>query len=210
MNPAEQPVLEAIELCKSYGKRPAVRNLSLRMRSGEVTGLLGPNGAGKSTTLSILSTLLAPDSGRVLIGGMRPDSNPRGRGKMIGLVPQSLALYPMLSAAENVWHFARMHGLSRSEAKEAVARVLDEVGLADRAGDAMHTFSGGMKRRLNFACGLVHRPAVLLLDEPTVGCDFNRASKSSRWCADARAQAAQWSSAPIIWKRPSGSAIVFC
>jgi ABC-2 type transport system ATP-binding protein len=171
MNPAEQPVLEAIELCKSYGKRPAVRNLSLRMRSGEVTGLLGPNGAGKSTTLSILSTLLAPDSGRVLIGGMRPDSNPRGRGKMIGLVPQSLALYPMLSAAENVWHFARMHGLSRSEAKEAVARVLAEVGLADRASDAMHTFSGGMKRRLNFACGLVHRPAVLLLDEPTVGCD---------------------------------------
>ena len=173
MNPNEQPpILEAIEVSKSYGKRPAVRSLSLRVRSGEVTGLLGPNGAGKSTTLSILSTLLAPDSGRVLVGGVPPESKPRGRGKMIGLVPQSLALYPTLSAAENVWHFARMHGLSRSEAKEAGARILEEVGLADRAGDAMHSFSGGMKRRLNFACGMVHRPAVLLLDEPTVGADI--------------------------------------
>ena len=142
------------------------------MRPGEIAGLLGPNGAGKTTTLSILATLLRPDRGHILINGKPPKSDRRGLGRMLGLVPQSLALYPTLSAAQNVWHFARMQGLSRDDAKESCARVLEEVGLSDRADDPMHAFSGGMKRLLNLACGIVHRPPVLLLDEPTVGVDL--------------------------------------
>ena len=169
---ARAPILEAIEISKSYGARLALDNVSLAVHPGEVAGLLGPNGAGKTTTLSILSTLMRPDRGRVLIDGKPPRSDPRVLGRMLGLVPQSLALYPALSAAQNVWHFARMQGLSSAEAAEACPRVLEEVGLNERAGDPMHSFSGGMKRRLNLACGIVHRPAVLMLDEPTVGVDL--------------------------------------
>jgi ABC-2 type transport system ATP-binding protein len=173
MSPDEHPpVLEAIEISKSYGTRLAIDNLSLALKPGEIIGLLGPNGAGKTTTLSILSTLMRPDRGRVLIDGKPPKSDPRRLGRMLGMVPQSLALYPTLSAAQNVWHFARMQGLSRSDAIVACGRVLEQVGLGDRANDPMHSFSGGMKRRLNLACGMVHRPAVLLLDEPTVGVDL--------------------------------------
>jgi ABC-2 type transport system ATP-binding protein len=174
---APEPILEAIEISKSYGARLALDNLSVAVRPGEVAGLLGPNGAGKTTTLSILSTLMRPDRGRVLIAGKLPASDPRGLGRMLGLVPQSLALYPSLSAAQNVWHFARMQGLSRVEAQAACESALDEVGLVERAGDPMHSFSGGMKRRLNLACGIVHRPAVLMLDEPTVGVDLQSREK---------------------------------
>jgi ABC-2 type transport system ATP-binding protein len=184
------PILEAIDIAKSYGARVALDGVSLAVRPGEVAGLLGPNGAGKTTTLSILSTLMRPDRGRVLIDGKPPKSDPRAIGRMLGLVPQSLALYPTLSAAQNVWHFARMQGMSRADAHEACARVLDEVGLSDRADDAMHTFSGGMKRRLNLACGMVHRPAVLMLDEPTVGVDLQSREQILslvRRCADAGA-----------------------
>src|ERR1700719_790983 len=172
MSPAKAPLLEAIEISKSYGPRLALDNVSLAVRPGEIAALLGPNGAGKTTTLSILTTLLKPDSGQVLINGKPRKSDPTGLGRMLGLVPQSLALYPTLSAAQNVWHFARMQGLSRDDAKEHCRRALEEVGLADRAGDPMHALSGGMKRLLNLACGIVHRPSVLLLDEPTVGVDL--------------------------------------
>ena len=165
------PILEAIEISKSYGSRLALDNVSLAVRPGEIAALLGPNGAGKTTTLSILATLLRPDRGRILINGKPPKSDRSGLGHMLGLVPQSLALYPALSAAQNVWHFARMQGLSRDAAREHCARALTEVGLSDRADDPMHSFSGGMKRLLNLACGIVHRPPVLLLDEPTVGVD---------------------------------------
>ena len=160
------------------------------MKRGEIAGLLGPNGAGKTTTLSILSTLMRPDHGRVLIDGKPPLSDPRRLGRMLGLVPQSLALYPALSAAQNVWHFARRQGLSGVEASEACARVLDEVGLSQRARDPMHSFSGGMNRRLNLACGIVHRPAVLMLDEPTVGVDLQSREQMLTLvlrCADAGA-----------------------
>ena len=172
MSPAKEPILEAIEISKSYGARLALDNVSLAVRPGEIAALLGPNGAGKTTTLSILATILKPDSGQVLINGKPRKSDPTGLGRMLGLVPQSLALYPTLSAAQNVWHFARMQGLSRDDAKDHCHRALDEVGLGDRAGDPMHAFSGGMKRLLNLACGIVHRPPVLLLDEPTVGVDL--------------------------------------
>ena len=164
--------LEAIEISKSYGSRLALDNVSLAVRPSEIAALLGPNGAGKTTTLSILATLLKPDSGHVLINGKPRKSDPTGLGRMLGLVPQSLALYPTLSAAQNVWHFARMQGLSRDDAIENCQRALDEVGLSERADDPMRAFSGGMKRLLNLACGIVHRPPVLLLDEPTVGVDL--------------------------------------
>ncbi len=187
---ARAPLLEAIEIAKSYGARLALNDVSLAVHPGEVAGLLGPNGAGKTTTLSILSTLMRPDRGRVLIDGKPPRSDPRVLGRMLGLVPQSLALYPALSAAQNVWHFARMQGLSSAEAAAACPRVLEEVGLNERAGDPMHSFSGGMKRRLNLACGIVHRPAVLMLDEPTVGVDLQSREQILtlvRRCAEAGA-----------------------
>ena len=172
MSPAKAPLLEAIEISKSYGARLALDNVSLAVGPGEIAALLGPNGAGKTTTMSILATLLKPDSGHVLINGKPRKSDPTRLGRMLGLVPQSLALYPTLSAAQNVWHFARMQGLSHHDATEHCKRALEEVGLGARAGDPMHALSGGMKRLLNLACGIVHRPSVLLLDEPTVGVDL--------------------------------------
>src|SRR5579863_9016111 len=116
------PILEAIEISKNYGARLALDNVSLAVKPGTIAGLLGPNGAGKTTTLSILSTLMRPDRGRVLIDGKPARSDPRVLGRMLGLVPQSLALYPTLSAAQNVWHFARMQGLSSAEAHDACTR----------------------------------------------------------------------------------------
>src|ERR1039458_214497 len=133
MSLAEAPILEAIEISKSYGARLALDNVSLAVRPGEIAGLLGPNGAGKTTTLSILATLLRPDSGRILINGNPPKTDRRELRCMLGLVPQSLALYPTLSAAQNVWHFARMQGLTSIEAGEARAVVPGDVGLTERA-----------------------------------------------------------------------------
>ena len=156
-----QTLLEASALAKAYGPRPAVRAVSLQLRAGELLALLGPNGAGKSTTLSMLCGLTAPDQGRV--AGLE--------ARRIGLVPQEIALFEELSAARNVALFGALYGLSRAQLAERVPQVLAQVGLAERAQDRPQTFSGGMKRRLNIACALVHDPAVLLLDEPTAGVD---------------------------------------
>src|SRR5260370_14006051 len=142
MSLTEAPILEAIEVSKSYGARLALDDVSLAVKPGEIAGLLGPNGAGKTTTLSILATLLQPDRGRILIDGKPPKSDRRGLGRMIGLGPQSLALYPTLSLAQTVWHYARMQGLSHDSALQSCHMVLAEVGLSDRAGDPMHAFSG--------------------------------------------------------------------
>jgi linearmycin/streptolysin S transport system ATP-binding protein len=159
-------MLAATGIRKSYGARRALDGVDLTVRAGEIVGLLGPNGAGKTTLLSILGTVLPPDEGTVTVEG-----NGSGRPS-IGLVPQSLALYPRLTVLQNVWHFARMLGLSRRDADLACGLALGDVGLLERAHDATDTLSGGMQRRLNLACGLVHRPRVLLLDEPTVGVDL--------------------------------------
>lgn len=161
------PLLAVVGVSKRYGARAALTDVSFGVAAGEVVGLLGPNGAGKTTMLSILGGILRPDAGRVAIGGAADD----GRGA-IGLVPQRLAFYPRLSAGQNVWHFARMQGLSRRAAREACPRVLAAVGLDERADDMAQSLSGGMQRRLNLACGLVHGPRLLLLDEPTVGVDL--------------------------------------
>jgi ABC-2 type transport system ATP-binding protein len=169
--PSSPSLLEAVGLRKSYGSRLVLDGISLAVNAGEVVGLLGPNGAGKTTTLSLLATLIEPDSGTVRIAGAVPSLRHRALRKRIGFVPQAIALYPSLSGLHNLELFARLHGLSKSDAQSESMRALGEVGLTDRADDSVMTLSGGMQRRLNLACGLVHRPDLLLLDEPTVGVD---------------------------------------
>lgn len=164
-------MLTATGLRKSYGSLVAVHDISLQAAAGETVGLLGPNGAGKTTTISMIGGLLTPDSGSVLIDG-RPilgDTNPVKR--MIGLVPQDLALYDELPALANLRLFAALYGIRGAAAAQAIDAALDLVQLKDRAKDKVQTYSGGMKRRLNLAAALLHDPQVLLLDEPTVGVD---------------------------------------
>jgi linearmycin/streptolysin S transport system ATP-binding protein len=164
-------LVETVALGKSYGSRLVLDDVTFSVNAGEVVGLLGPNGAGKTTTLSILATLRAPDRGEVRIAGFDSRVDPGAIRRRLGFVPQSIALYPSLTAFENLELFVRVHGLSAREARDACTKALREIGLADRADEAVSVLSGGMKRRLNLACGMVHRPGVLLLDEPTVGVD---------------------------------------
>jgi len=164
-------MLEAVGLRKSYGTRAAVTDVSLRVRPGEVLGLLGPNGAGKSTTIGMISGLTVPDAGTVVLEGASLAADPDGFRRRIGLVPQDLALFEELTALANLELFGALYGLPKARLRERAARVLAVVGLGDRGGDKPSTFSGGMKRRLNIACALVHDPDVLLLDEPTAGVD---------------------------------------
>jgi len=163
--------IRAHDLRVRFGERQALDGLSFSVAAGEIVGLLGPNGAGKTTTLSVLATLRRPDAGAAEIDGHATTSAAAGARRALGYVPQNLALYPTLSARENVLFFARLFGLSRADARARADWALDLVGLADRADDAVSTFSGGMQRRLNLACGVLHRPRALLLDEPTVGVD---------------------------------------
>ncbi len=164
-------IIRANELRKSYDDRVALDGVSLDVNRGEIVALLGPNGAGKTTTLSILSGVFAPDSGSVSIAGHDLATTKRQARDNLGLVPQSLALYPTLTAMENLMFFGRIQGLSSRRAKEASIKLLEEVGLSDRADDIVEGFSGGMKRRLNIACGMLHSPVAIMLDEPTVGVD---------------------------------------
>ncbi|MGQ9601017.1 MAG: ABC transporter ATP-binding protein [Anaerolineae bacterium] len=164
-------MIEINRLVKRYGDRVAVNEVSFYVQEGEIFGLLGPNGAGKTTTISILATLLPPDQGQVSIGGYDLVRETNQIKPLIGFVPQELALYPTLSAWDNLTFFGRIYGLRGTALKERIAAVLDLVGLRDRAGDAVRTFSGGMKRRLNIAASLIHQPRLLFLDEPTVGVD---------------------------------------
>ncbi len=169
--PNDYPLLEAIGLRKSYGSRLVLDDVSLAVNAGEVVGLLGPNGAGKSTTLSLLATLLEPDAGVVRIAGATLSPKHYALRRRLGFVPQSIALYPSISGFQNLEFFARLHGIPKRQARSECMRVLHEVGLAERAQDPVEVLSGGMKRRLNLACGMVHGPDLLLLDEPTVGVD---------------------------------------
>jgi len=163
--------IEADHLRKSFGKRVALDDLSIQVCAGEVVGLLGPNAAGKTTALSILSGVISPDSGLVRIGGVIMNRSSTEVRRMLGLVPQSIALYPTLSAQENLMFFGGMEGLSSDAAAKRAKQLLEEVNLADRANERVGAFSGGMKRRLNLACAMMHEPCVILLDEPTVGVD---------------------------------------
>jgi ABC-2 type transport system ATP-binding protein len=163
-------MLELTSLRKAFGKTVAVSDLTLRVERGEVFGLLGPNGAGKTTTVNLAVGLMRPDGGSVGVNGQGSPTDPKVR-RQIGVAPQALAIYEELSGEANVVFFARMNGLSGERLRERVAWSLEFVGLADRRRDRAANYSGGMKRRLNLAIALVHDPALLLLDEPTVGVD---------------------------------------
>ncbi len=165
------PIIQAQDLRKRYGDRVAVDGVSITVHEGEIVGLLGPNGAGKTTTLSMLSGVIAPDTGWVSIAGHDLANSPLKARERLGLVPQSLALYPTLTAIENLLFFGRMEGLSSRDALHRATGLLGEVGLSDRSNDMVGDFSGGMKRRLNIACGMLHHPAAIMLDEPTAGVD---------------------------------------
>jgi ABC-2 type transport system ATP-binding protein len=166
-----EPVLEIADARKRYGGTVALDGVSLSVNAGEVFGLLGPNGAGKTTLLSIAAGLLAPDSGGVALFGQPFGPTARERRPLVGLGTQDLSIYPELSATENLRFFGKLYGLRGSELAARVSEVLSAVALTDRANDRAGTFSGGMKRRLNLACAIVHRPQVLFLDEPTTGVD---------------------------------------
>ena len=158
-------------LVKVYGSLRAVDGVSFTVGSGEVYGLLGPNGAGKTTTMSMLSGLLAPDEGRILFDGVDLAAEPQKVKAQLGVVPQEPALYDTLSARENLQFWGGLYGLTGAKLNQAVDRVLDLVGLKERAKDPVKQYSGGMKRRVNLALGLVHAPRAVLMDEPTVGID---------------------------------------
>jgi ABC-2 type transport system ATP-binding protein len=164
-------VLTATGLVRSFGDRRAVDDVGFDIASGETYGLLGPNGAGKTTTISMVCGLLAPDAGSVVVNGdtMRTDRCPAK--SHLGLVPQEVALYPDLSARENLAFFGRLQGLGQARLARRVDEVLELVGLADRADERVEDYSGGMQRRCNIGAALLHEPELLILDEPTVGVD---------------------------------------
>jgi ABC-2 type transport system ATP-binding protein len=164
-------VLICRDLRRTFADVVAVDGVGLTVAAGETYGLLGPNGAGKTTTISMIAGLLEPDAGEVLVDGRPITTHTIGGKSDIGYVPQDLAIYPDLSARENLVFFARLYGMPTAEAKRRIADVLELTGLAERANDRTKTYSGGMKRRLNIGIGLLHRPRLLILDEPTVGVD---------------------------------------
>jgi ABC-2 type transport system ATP-binding protein len=166
-----EPILISSNLRKSFGEIEAVRGVSLEVEKGEIFGLLGPNGAGKTTTISMLTGIIEADEGTISVGGKPMNPSARETKALIGLVPQELALYETLSARNNLLFFGRIYGLKGKELRRRVDDVLTLVNLADRADDVVSKYSGGMKRRINIAAGLLHRPQVLFLDEPTVGVD---------------------------------------
>jgi ABC-2 type transport system ATP-binding protein len=163
--------IEVRNLKKSFGDFQAVQDASFQAEAGEVLSLLGPNGAGKSTTISMLSGLLAPTSGDACIMGHSILREPEAAKKSLGVVPQDIALYPDLSARENLVFWGKMYGLRGAALKSRVDEVLQVIGLADRQKDHVGKFSGGMKRRVNIAAALLHKPDVVIMDEPTVGID---------------------------------------
>ena len=164
-------MIHVVGLVKSYGTLRAVDGVSFDVAKGELYGLLGPNGAGKTTTMSMLSGLLAPDEGRILCDGVDLATHPLKVKAQLGVVPQEPALYENLSARENLAFWGGLYGLTGADLQRAVDRALDLVGLRERAKDPVKQYSGGMKRRVNLALGLVHGPRAVLMDEPTVGID---------------------------------------
>jgi ABC-2 type transport system ATP-binding protein len=165
------PAVQVSGLRKRYGSIEAVTGLDFEIHEGEIFGLLGPNGAGKTTTISVLATRLHPTAGEARVFGHSVLEDVRHVRQLIGLVPQDIALYPKLTAAENLAFFGRAYSVPSADLGPRVDELLELVGLESRRDDYVDTFSGGMKRRLNLAVGLVHQPRLLLLDEPTVGID---------------------------------------
>lgn len=168
----EETVIEVRELVKKFGRLAALDGLDFKINRGEIFGLLGPNGAGKSTFISVLMTLCRPTSGDILVNSFSvARQSDRIKGN-IGFVPQDIALYPMLSGLDNLSFWAGVYGLRGALKKDRIAEALSVVKLEDRAKDRVSEYSGGMKRRLNIAVALLHRPEILVMDEPTVGVDI--------------------------------------
>ncbi len=165
------PVLCCRGLERRFGDRLAVDGVSFEIASGETYGLLGPNGAGKTTTISMIAGILRPDAGTVQVGGDSIDTSSSEVKRRLGFVPQDIALFGDLSAIENLRFFGGLHGMRGAELERRIGETLDLVGLADRGKDRIDTYSGGMQRRANIAVGLLHRPQLLILDEPTAGVD---------------------------------------
>ena len=164
-------ILQVQNLVKKYGDFTAVKGISFDIKEGEIFSLLGPNGAGKTTTISMLSTLYRPTSGDAVIGGHSVTKDPMAVRHVIGVVPQDIALYEDLTAQENLVFWGQMYGLSGKPLATRVDEVLEQIGLSDKAKNRVKTYSGGMKRRVNIGVGLLHKPRLLFMDEPTVGID---------------------------------------
>lgn len=164
-------LVEAVHLRKSYGDHLAVKDVSFSLEAGEILGLLGPNGAGKSTTMMMIAGLLAPTAGTILFEGREFNGRDFDQRRLLGVVPQEYAIYQELNAIDNLMFFGKLYGLRGSALKARCDEVLDQIGLVDSARRPAGTYSGGMKRRLNFGVALIHKPRILILDEPTVGVD---------------------------------------
>lgn len=166
-----ESILEVKDLKKNYGDFAAVKGITFDIKEGEIFSLLGPNGAGKTTTISMLSTLYTPTAGDASIGGHSITKEPMAVKQVIGVVPQELALYEDLTARENLIFWGQMYDLSGKSLNSRVDEVLEQIGLVDKAKNQVKTYSGGMKRRVNIGVGLLHKPRLLFMDEPTVGID---------------------------------------
>ncbi|OOC61126.1 ABC transporter ATP-binding protein [Paenibacillus ihbetae] len=164
-------MLETVELRKVFKGKTAVEEVSLYLDKGESVGLIGPNGAGKSTTISMISTLLKPTAGDVRLNGQSVIKHPQQIRKVLGVVPQEIALYEELSSYENLKFFGKVYGLKGKELELKIQQKLEMVGLRDRQKELIRTYSGGMKRRINIAVALMHDPSIVIMDEPTVGID---------------------------------------
>jgi ABC-2 type transport system ATP-binding protein len=164
-------ILQVQNLVKKYGDFSAVKGITFDIKEGEIFSLLGPNGAGKTTTISMLSTLYTPTAGDATIGGHSITKNPMAVKQVIGVVPQEIALYEELTARENLIFWGQMYGLGGKPLADRVDEVLEQIGLTDKARNRVKTYSGGMKRRVNIGVGLLHKPRLLFMDEPTVGID---------------------------------------
>lgn len=170
-----ETMIESKDLAKTFRSNgsvvEAVKGINLTVNKGEIFSLLGPNGAGKTTTISMISGLIEPTRGDAFIGGYSITHQPLQAKRLLGVVPQEIALYPTLNARQNLEFFGRMYGLSGKDLSQRVDAMLDFVELSDRQSDRIETYSGGMKRRINIAAGLLHDPQVIYMDEPTVGID---------------------------------------
>ncbi|HEV7926479.1 MAG TPA: ABC transporter ATP-binding protein [Verrucomicrobiae bacterium] len=180
-------MLKVSAISKAFGAIRAVDSVSFHVSEGEIYGLLGPNGAGKTTTISMVCGLLRPDAGEVYVNGKPFSANPVEAKRLMGVTPQDLALYEELTGLENLEFWGRIAGLKAAEARIRAVELLEALSLTDRANDAVKNYSGGMKRRINLGCALLHRPKLVLLDEPTVGIDPQARAKILEFITELRA-----------------------